>query len=101
MAGEVKKLETKQMQNAANQFKSITLEFSWAKGDIEKATTALLSTWVGESRNAFETQYTVLTRALKDLEENLYDFYDSLVQAEAAYIDADKEVSKAIDQARE
>lgn len=101
MEKQVTNLETSQLQAASILIRTVIEELTNSKNDIEKSTTQLLSTWIGESRNAFEKQYKVLNRAIADIEETLYDFYDSLVESEAAYIEADREVSRAIDQARE
>ncbi|VYT85937.1 hypothetical protein [Clostridium tertium] len=101
MSEQVNKLDTSELKEASKQIRTMIEELTNSKNDIETATTQLLSTWVGESRNAFENKYTVLNRAIIDIEETLYDFYDSLVESEAAYIEADREVSRAIDQARE
>lgn len=94
--GDVKHLYTKGLRDASAEIKSKVEEFNEAKNNIDRATRELLSTWVGEGRNSFETQYAILFRQLGDIGDELYDIYQSLVDSEATYISADEETKKQI-----
>jgi len=59
---------------------------------MKSHTDTLLGTWDGEGRNQFETQYTLMEQQLKDISDVLYEIYEALVDAQAAYIDADEAV---------
>jgi WXG100 family type VII secretion target len=92
--GGVKHLYTKDMKETSIEFQRNIDDFQDAVEKVSKATTKLLSTWAGKSRDRFETQYNLLFGQLKDFEGALYDIYDALVDSETAYIDADEALKK-------
>lgn len=94
--GSIKTLNTETMRLAILNVKRNVKEFQDCRNEIERITSELLSTWVGYSRNSYETQYKLLSRNLKDIEEDLYDFYNSLVESAASYIEADEKFAKSI-----
>lgn len=98
MAGEIKSLDTDKMSECINNFNTKIKRFGEIRNEINEVTNGLLSTWVGESRNAYETQYKLLDGKIKDVEESLYDLSEELVNSVTAYIDADLQISKKIDE---
>jgi WXG100 family type VII secretion target len=77
-------------------FKDSIKEFEGYVKQMKAHTSTLLNTWVGEGRNQFQTQYTLMERQLDDISDVLYEIYEALVDAQSAYIDADEAVAKQI-----
>lgn len=96
MAGEIRKLDTSIMTKSVDIFKENILGFEQCRNNIDKITTELLSTWTGKSRSAYEMQYNLLTRSLKDIEDDLYDFYNALIDSGGTYIEADEKIAREI-----
>lgn len=92
----VEKLFTGDMTEAALEFRNNIDEFDDAKRLVERATTKLLSTWVGRGRNMFETQHTLLFGQLGDIQDTLYDIYEALVDSQTNYYNTDEELRKQI-----
>lgn len=97
MSGNLKNLDTGKMDEAIIDFRSKIEEFQNIRNRVEKITNDLLLTWIGESSKAYEVQYNVLNRSLKDIEDSLYDMNDVLVEAAAEYIETDDKLAKALE----
>lgn len=93
-ARQVTSLNTKEMEEAINTFKTGVIRFQTCRSTIDIITDELLSDWVGESKNEYEKQYSILNRNLKDIEDSLLDFYDALIESGAAYIETDEATAK-------
>jgi WXG100 family type VII secretion target len=94
--GKVKFLYTWGLQNTASKFKSGIKEFDNCVTEMHTITNELFSSWEGEGKNQFETQYSLMKKKLDDISDTLYDIYDALVDSEKTYIDADEEAAKQI-----
>lgn len=94
--GSIRSLDTSNFTSASNELKSAVTQFGDIKANIRSATTDLLAVWQGDARKAFEGKYDLLDSKLEDLEEYLIDFYESMLDAEIAYQDADSSVAKGI-----
>lgn len=90
----ITKLDTGGIDQAAMAFRDSIKTFEKYCQDMEDITQTLLSSWEGVGRKQFETQYLVLKGKLADINDELYDIYDELIAAEAAYGEADRDIAK-------
>ena len=90
----VEYLNVQGITDATEQFKTTITSFdNWVK-EVDNATNNVLIDWVGKGRNQFETQMDLMKSQLKDISDGLYDVYNALLDAEAAYVDQDEAVAK-------
>lgn len=52
--------------------------------------------WQGEGKNQFEKDYNTIYQQLSDIGDIMYELYDALIDAQAAYIQADEEAAKLL-----
>ena len=90
----IEKLDTNGIDAAAMKFKESIQEFSTCCENMETITKTLLDSWDGKGKNMYETQYRILKGKLADINDELYDIYDELLAAEAAYGEADIQIAK-------
>lgn len=90
------KVDTAEIEKTAMDFRNSIRCFENYRLQMEFVGSRLMDTWRGIGRNQFETQYTILKRQLKDISEELYDIYDSLLEAENFYVKNDNEYAKAL-----
>lgn len=69
-------------------------EFDQIIADIREQTNTLLQAWHGEGKKQFELDYNTIFQQLEDVDDVMYDLYDSLVDADAEYVLADEEIAK-------
>ena len=74
-----------QIKELVESYKEINLKVTRITEDIK-------DNWVGKGRNEFQSQYKTLIGKIEDFGDTLQDIYDGLVEAEAAYEDADDEI---------
>ncbi len=94
--GTVTHLDTKKFDSTIAVFKSGIEEYNDIKSDVEKITTTLFGNWQGKGKTQFEKDYTTIFQQLTDIADIMYELYDALVDAEAAYIEADEEAAKML-----
>ena len=56
----------------------------------------MITRWTGEGKTQFEKNYNTLYRQLTDIADIMYELYEALIDAEAAYIQADEETAKML-----
>lgn len=69
-------------------------EFDQIISDIQTQTNTLLRSWHGKGRTEFELDYNTIFQQLEDVDDVMYDLYNSLVDATAEYVLADEELAK-------
>ena len=89
-------LESQKLLDAANTLNSCISDYNDVVGTIVTRTDQLLATWFGEGKTAFEKDYSTIYRQLEDISEVMYDLYDSLVDADATYVQNDEEIAKSM-----
>ena len=94
--GSVQYLDTNKFESAISAFNEGIKEYNDSKSTVERITNTLFANWQGEGKTQFEKDYTTLYRQLTDIADIMYELYDALVDAEAAYIKADEEASKLL-----
>lgn len=82
-------IETDKIYNAHRQIKDIVASYKEVNYEVSQITSKIKENWVGEGRNEFESQYNLLIKKIDDFGDTLYDIYDALVEAEAAYEESD------------
>ena len=92
----VNHLETKKFDSTIAKFKFGIEEYNEIKSDVEKTTNALFSNWQGKGKTQFEKDYATIFQQLTDIADIMYELYDALVDAEAAYIQADEDAAKML-----
>lgn len=94
--GTVNHLDTKKFDSTIASFKSGIEEYNSITSDVEKITTTLFGSWQGKGKTRFEKGYTTIFQQLTDIADIMYELYDALIDAEAAYIQADEEAAKML-----
>ena len=95
-SGNVTYLYTKTFTETINTFKRSISEYENIKLKVEQTTNTLFFNWQGEGKTQFEKDYTTLYRQLTDITDIMYELYEALIDAEAAYIQADEEAAKLL-----
>lgn len=62
--------------------------------NVSSNTNSLIEHWHGEGKTQFTTDYNTIFRQLEDVDDVMYDLYDSLIDASAQYALADEELAK-------
>lgn len=94
--GTVNHLDTKKFDSTIAAFKSGIEEYNSIKSDVEKTTNTLFNNWQGKGKAQFEKDYTTIYQQLTDIADIMYELYEALIDAEAAYIQADEEAAKML-----
>jgi len=90
-------LNTKYFHEAIDAFKNGDIEYNNIKNSVQKTTNDLMNNWKGEGREQFEKDYNVIFQQLKDVGDILNDLYESIVDAEAKYIETDEAIGKKLE----
>lgn len=67
------------------------------KNELDSLKNELMFSWAGKGRNTFEKKYRLLSQQFGDLREDLRDIAEGLKEMEQEYIQADVDLSKALD----
>lgn len=82
-------INTEKIYDAHRKIKTIVESYKEVNLNVSKITQEIQNNWVGNGRDAFESQYEQLIRKIEDFGDTLQDIYDALVEAEAEYEKAD------------
>lgn len=92
----VKSLDTSGFAEAEQAASDAITAFNNTLKKMQSVTNNILDSWIGEGRNEFATQVTLINSKLGDISDELYDLYEAIVQAEKTYIDADQAIAKEL-----
>lgn len=95
-SGNVTYLNTKTFSETIDIFKNCISEYDNIKLKVERTTDELFVNWQGEGKTQFEKDYRTLYRQLTDITDIMYELYEALIDAKAAYIQADEEAAKLL-----
>ena len=95
-SGNVRHLDTNKFSSTIEAFKSGIEEYNRIKDGVRSTTYDLFIAWHGEGKTQFERDYNLIYRQLSDIGDIMYELYDALIDAQAAYIKADEEAAKLI-----
>ena len=90
-------LDTKNMGEAAAKCKTLAEKMQELKKDLEESKNSLLWVWTGKARNEFEKTWRLLQQQFGDITADLWDMYESILEAEEAYIQVDVNFAKQED----
>lgn len=82
-------IKTASIQAARETMLTIITRFMEVEKSVALTRQNLCEDWVGDGRNEFQTQYNLLVSKVSDIGESLKEMYEALIEAEAAYADAD------------
>lgn len=97
VSGEEFKLDTSNFDNVVEKSRDLSEKMATLKNDLDRLKGDLMCSWAGEGRNTFEKKYRLLSQQFGDLKDSLRDISESLLSMEEEYIQADTELSKAIE----
>lgn len=92
--GNVEHIDTWKFSDAVTAFDKGVVEYNDIKKDVKNATTTLFTKWQGEGKKQFEKDYNTIFQQLTDIADILYELYDEIVDAQAAYVQTDEEMAK-------
>lgn len=90
-------LDTSNFASVISQANSLADKMATLKNDLDSLKIDLMFTWAGNGRNTFEKKYRLLSQQFGDLKEDLREIAESLKNMEQEYIQADVDLSKALD----
>lgn len=94
-------IDTAKIYATHRQIKEIVEAYKEVNLEVSRITNKIKENWVGEGRNEFESQYSLLIKKIDDFGDTLQDIYNALVEAEAEYETSDdglrQEFVKAIE----
>ena len=90
-------LDTASFDKAASLCKQLAEKMSDLKDDMDGMKSNLMFSWAGKGRDMFEKKYRVLSQQFGDLSDDLMDMSESIYAMEQEYIQADTDLSKALD----
>lgn len=89
-------LDSQELSDAANELDACISKYNDIVRQAVRSTDVLLALWSGEGRTAFEKDYNTIYRQLSDISDIMYDLYDSLVDADATYVQTDEDIAKGL-----
>ncbi|MCR5830202.1 MAG: WXG100 family type VII secretion target [Lachnospiraceae bacterium] len=93
---QVEELDSERLNQAALTLKSSIEKYNEIVHKISTETNSLLGTWYGKGKTEFEKDYSTVYQQLSDISDIMYDLYDSLVDSDAIYIQADESIAKSL-----
>lgn len=94
--GNVKHLDTNKFSVAVEALKKGVVTYNDIRKNVANTTNALFLQWQGEGKKQFEKDYNTIYRQLNDIGDIMYELRDSLIEAQAGYIQADEEAAKIL-----
>lgn len=93
--GSIRSIDTEEFLTLIESSRSLAEDLGTLKYNLNTYKSALIGNWLGKGRNQFEKSYHAMMRKLEDEIDCTWDIYDALVEAEAAYMQADIDAAKA------
>lgn len=88
-------LDVKVLEDTAKDLSDAVEQFNAGVKDIADVSQDLIGSWHGDAKNEFQKYYNEIYRHLSDVNDTMYDIYDALVEAAAAYTQCDEEIAKS------
>lgn len=90
-------LDTSNFASVISKADSLADKMATLKNDLDGLKNDLMFSWAGKGRNTFEKKYRLLSQQFGDLKEDLREIAEGLKNMEQEYIQADVDLSKALD----
>ena len=81
---------------AVEALKKGVVTYNDIRKNVANTTNTLFLQWQGEGKKQFEKDYNTIYRQLNDIGDIMYELRDSLIEAQAGYIQADEEAAKIL-----
>lgn len=94
-------IEEADIQEAIKKIQQVAMSYKEVQKTINSTTLKAKENWVGKGRNAFENQYNILIRKIDDFGDTLDEICDGLINADAAYQEADNSLGRSYTKAKE
>ena len=94
--GNVQHLDTNKSSVAVEALKKGVVTYNDIRKNVANTTNTLFLQWQGEGKKQFEKDYNTIYRQLNDIGDIMYELRDSLIEAQAGYIQADEEAAKIL-----
>lgn len=90
-------LDTSNMNTIIGHTKRLAEEMETLKADLNIEMADVAVDWLGKGGTMFEKKYKLLLQQMKDMSQSIYDLSERLITSAEAYMQADVDMSKAMD----
>lgn len=90
-------LDTGGFDEAIKSAQKLSEKMGDLKNELDSIKNKLMFSWAGKGRNSFEKKYRLLSQQFGDLRDDLRSISEELYSKEEQYIQADTDLSKALD----
>lgn len=90
-------LDTSNFDSVISKARSLANKMGDLKNELDGLKNDLMFTWAGKGRNTFEKKYRLLSQQFGDLKDDLHQIAEDLLATQEEYIQADTDLSKALD----
>ena len=88
-------IEESDIQAAIKKIQEVAMSYKEIRNTVDQTTRTAKQNWVGKGRDAFENQYDILICKIKDFGDTLDEICDGLINADAAYQEADNSLNRS------
>ena len=90
------KLDTEHFSDVELAAKEVATQVEHLQSRLSAVKAKVDTAWVGNGRQEFNNLYKVVEYQLKDISKEFWTIYDTLVDAEGVYLEADQELATEI-----
>lgn len=90
------KLDTEHFSDVELAAKEVATQVEHLQSRLSAVKAKVDTAWVGNGRQEFNNLYKVVGYQLKDISKEFWTIYDTLVDAEGVYLEADQELATEI-----
>lgn len=95
--GTIRQLDTKSFNDTISTFQDCIERYEEIEKGVAKSTDALLDSWKGKGRIAFEKNFKQVQLNLSDIREILYSLKDALSSARDSYAMVDSDIGSSLE----
>lgn len=87
-------IDTEAIYKAHRYMRQMVSDFHKSQQEVNRITQNVKDNWVGDGRNAFESQYKILISKIDDFGDTIEEIYNALVDSETQYETADNDLKQ-------
>lgn len=91
------RIDTATFSDVAHDAEAMAKDVEDLKSDLSSMNLAACRFWVGDGREGFNNLYTSIEMQMKDISEEFWDLYDTILDIEVMYMEADQEIATQLD----